>query len=149
VASPAATGQDDEVRIALAAIALGALACASPASPRAEGSAAAAREDVRAYVEAARHLSAEQEQAMLDGRPFEGMTLPEAKLAMQLLEVTAARDGRALSATFLGGDGRRYYADFQGDPPRIASFSLFGPDEIRLRDPEELHPMPPLPQLRR
>ena len=107
------------------------------------------REEVRAYVDSAPHLSPEQAQAMLDGRPFEGMTLPEATLAMQLLEASAVRDGSPLSAVFLGGDGRRYYVDFQGDPARIAFFSLFGSDEIHLRDPDELHPVPPIPFLRR
>ena len=107
------------------------------------------REEVRAYVDSAPHLSPEQARAMLDGRPFEGMTLPEATLAMRLLEASAVRDGGALSAVFLGGDGHRYYVDFEGDPARIAFFSLFGSDEIRLRDPDELHPVPPIPFLRR
>jgi hypothetical protein len=100
---------------------------------------------VRAYLESADHLTPEQAQAMLEGRPFEGMTLPEATLAMQLLEASTTRDGLTLGAIFLGADGRRYHIDFRGDPPRVSFFSLFGPDEIRLRDPGELRPEPPLP----
>ena len=138
------------LRLAGAVVALGAIACAAPPSlPAAQPSSTAVREDVRAYVDSAPQLSPEQAQAMLDGRPFEGMTLPEATLAMQLLETSVVRDGMTLSAVFLGGDGRRYYVDFQGDPARIAFFSLFGPDEIRLRDSDELHPEPPIPFLRR
>lgn len=86
---------------------------------------------------------------MLEGRPFEGMTLAEATLAMRLLEASLARDGATLRAIFLGGDGRLYHIDFQGDPERVVFFSLFAEDEIRLPEPEELRPQPPIPLPRR
>ena len=102
-----------------------------------------AREEVRSYVERADHLSDEQKRAMLEGRPFEGMSAFEANLAMRLLATKVVLDQKTLRATYLGQGNLRYYVDFQGDPARVVHWSLFAEDEVMLPSPNKLRPQPP------
>ena len=82
---------------------------------------------------------------MIEGQPFVGMTREEADLALTLLEESVELDKRVLRAVYVGGKGERYYVDFSGDPPKVAFWSSFEADDIKLTDPKDLRPEPPIP----
>lgn len=128
--------------LSLAVASLTGLLIACAAEPRVP---APVKAKVQRYVEKAGHLDDNEMEAMLSGRPFVGMTVEEADLAMEREQCECRLDGRPMRATYRGGGGARYYLDFRGEPPRVVFWSLFRHDEIELPDPRERRPRTPLP----
>jgi hypothetical protein len=110
-----------------------ALACATTSSVDAE---------LTAYVASADHLSAEQKQAMLGHRPFPGMSVAEAELAMKPVGSTLVVNEHVTRARY-EGDGVVYDVEFGGDPPRVVDWVLAG--EPGLRERKDVQPSFPAP----
>jgi hypothetical protein len=130
------------VRIAArlwAAVGSALLACSSPA--------AAPEDPVLAYLRRASHLSESDRDALLARRPFVGMTLEEAELALVLEDRLATVDDRPILAVFGDGRGRRYTVRFGGSPPAVRSWT---PHPIAPHEPRDVgeRQRPPLPASR-
>jgi hypothetical protein len=102
------------------------------------------RADLERYLETADNLNAEQKKQMASRRPFVGMTLEEANLAMRKEFAELKVSGATMQAVYVGGAGTRYYLYFEGEPPRVVKWTAISDDEIKLTDPELLRPSPPL-----
>jgi len=102
------------------------------------------QERLNNYIQTADHLTEKQKKDLARRRPFVGMTLEEANLAMYRESTDAVLSGKAFRAVYVGDAGIRYYLDFQGDPPRVVNWSQFSRDEIELMDPDKLRPSPPV-----
>lgn len=101
------------------------------------------QEQLDRYIQAADHLTDKQKKDLARRRPFVGMTLGEANLAMYRESIDAVLSGRAFQAVYVGEAGVKYYLYFQGEPPRVAKWSQFSRDDIKLLDPDILRPSPP------
>ena len=101
------------------------------------------QEQLDRYIKTADHLTDKQEKELARRRPFVGMTLDEANLAMHQESVDSVLSGQAFRAVYVGESGIKYYLYFQGDPPRVVNWSQFSRDEIELMDPDKLRPSPP------
>lgn len=101
------------------------------------------QERLNSYIQTADHLTDRQKKDLARRRPFVGMTLEEANLAMYQESTNTVLSGKAFRAVYIGDAGIRYYLEFQGDPPRVVNWSQFSRDEIELMDPDKLRPSPP------
>ena len=115
--------------------------CAS--SPEGSKISLPSQERLDNYIQTANHLTEEQKKKLARRRPFVGMTMEEANLAMYRESTDAVLSGKAFRAVYIGDAGIRYYLEFQGDPPRVVNWSQFSRDQIELMDPEKLRPSPP------
>lgn len=97
----------------------------------------AADPDLAAYVASADHLSPAQQEAMLGHRPFEGMSLGEAALAMKPVGSTLVVNEQVTRARY-EGEGVVYDVEFAGSPPRVVDWVLAG--EPGLRDRKDVQP---------
>jgi hypothetical protein len=92
-------------------------ACAAPIGPGDPG--------LRAYLAVSHHLTDAEKAALLEGRPFLGMTLQEANYALR--PAGARREGLGAGesaqdfwATYEDADGALWAVRFAGGPPRRA-----------------------------
>ena len=121
------------------------LACGGCASsPEQAKTALPAKEELERYIRTADHLSEAQKKQMVRRRPFVGMTIDEANLAMQKASTDLVVPGAAFRAVYVGDAGVRYYLYFHGKPSRVVDWSYFSGEEIKLMDPEKLRPSPPI-----
>jgi hypothetical protein len=102
---------------------------------------ASRRDRLEAYLAGATDLTPEQRQSMRRHQPFRGMTVEQARLAMESVDSFVV-DGRVRQATFVGGEGIHYRIVFEGDPARAVDWT--SAPEVELREPEEFRPNPPL-----
>jgi len=116
--------------------------CATP--PEESERALPPRADLERYLQSADHLDDEQKKQMASRRPFIGMTLEEANLAMRKESAELHVSGAIMQAVYVGGSGTRYYLYFEGDPPRVVKWTAISDDEMKLTDPDLLRPSPPL-----
>jgi hypothetical protein len=93
--------------------------------------------DLAAYVASADHLGAEQKQAMLGHRPFAGMSVGEAALAMKPVGSTLVVNERVTRARY-EGEGVVYEVEFAGSPARVVDWVLAG--EPGLRERKDVQP---------
>jgi hypothetical protein len=96
------------------------------------------------YLQTADHLTEKQKKNMAARRPFIGMTIDEANLAMSQESTKLVLSGKAMQAVYVGESGVRYNIYFQGDPLRVADWSYFSEDQMELLDPDKLRPTPPV-----
>jgi hypothetical protein len=103
-------------------------------------------QDVQHYLETATHLNEEQRNAMLDGRPFIGMTLGEAELAMTLLQRQVVLSGEILQGKFRSMNGLIYIIAFdRGTPNRVVKWTSFTSEDMEeLSTFPDPHPCPPI-----
>jgi hypothetical protein len=101
------------------------------------------QEQLDKYIQTADHLTDKQKKDLARRRPFVGMTLEEANLAMYRESVDPVLSRQAFRAVYVGEAGVKYYLYFQGEPPRVANWSQFSRDDIELIDPDKLRPSPP------
>lgn len=101
------------------------------------------KERLDRYLQTADHLTEKQKKDLARRRPFEGMTLEEANLAMTQESVDSALLGKSFRAVYVGEAGVQYYLYFQGEPPHVVKWSQFSRDDIELMDPDKLRPSPP------
>ena len=101
-------------------------------------------EELENYLRTADHLNEEQKEQMTRRRPFVGMTLEEANLAMRQESTKLILSGKAMQAVYVGGSGVRYQLYFQGDPPSVVNWTSVSDDQIELTDPNLLRPTPPV-----
>ncbi len=121
------------------------LACGGCASSPEEAKIALpAKEELERYIQTADHLSEAQKRQMARRRPFVGMTIDEANLAMHKESTDLVVPGAAFRAVYVGDAGVRYYLYFHGKPARVVDWSYFSGEEIKLMDPEKLRPSPPI-----
>ncbi len=99
--------------------------------------------EIQRYLETVDHRDDRQKVAITSGRPFVGMTVEEADLAMNQERCDGTLDGNPIHAIYRGGDGARYYLYFEGELLRVVSWSSYPHDEIKLPDPREFRPIPP------
>ncbi|MFT7224459.1 MAG: hypothetical protein ACI82Z_002016 [Cellvibrionaceae bacterium] len=72
-----------------------------------------------------------QQQAMIDGRPFVGMTDKEASTALTLVSWTLKLNGKILKAQFKDKASRHYVLFFDGGTPnRLKMWSAFTDEEV-------------------
>lgn len=100
------------------------------------------QEQIESYLQSAAHLNEEQQTALRRHRPFVGMTLEEADLAMVKESSEITLGGETLNAVYRGRKGTRYHLVFQGDPPVLVDWSYFSAADIELTDPDKLRPQP-------
>ena len=100
------------------------------------------KERLDRYLQTADHLTEKQKKDLARRRPFVGMTLEEANLAMNQESVDSALSGKAFRAVYVGDAGVKYWLQL-GTPPRVANWSQFSRDDIELMDPDKLRPSPP------
>ena len=62
----------------------------------------AQQERIKHYVKTAEHLTEDQRQAMILGKPFIGMTYEEARMAMTLVDWQGKFDGKILQSPVYG-----------------------------------------------
>ena len=103
-----------------------------------------AKEELERYIQRADHLSEAQKKQMARRRPFVGMTIDEANLAMHKESTDLVVPGAAFRVVYVGDAGVRYYLYFHGKPARVVDWSYFSGEEIKLMDPEKLRPSPPI-----
>jgi hypothetical protein len=96
------------------------------------------------YLQTADHLNEKHKEQMTLRRPFVGMTLEEANLAMRQESTKLILSGTAMQAVYVGGAGVRYQLYFQGEPPRVINWTSVTNDQIELTDPDLLRPTPPV-----
>jgi hypothetical protein len=99
--------------------------------------------ELERYLETADHLTEKQKTRMASHRPFVGMTLTEANLAMQQISTDMILADTAMRAVYAGASGIRYHLYFQGDPPKVVDWTTVADDQIKLTDPDLLRPSPP------
>lgn len=85
-----------------------------------------------AYLESADHLDDAQRRALLEGRPFEGMTPEEADLALRFesADVLWYGDETESAVAFYQGRDGRYALRFAGSPPRVVDWILYPEPEL-------------------
>ena len=115
--------------------------CAS--SPKQSKISLPPQERLDRYLRTADHLTDKQKKELARRRPFVGMTMDEANLAMHQESIGSGLSGKAFRAVYVGESGVKYYLYFQGDPLRVVNWSHFSRDEIELMDPDKLRPSPP------
>jgi len=101
-------------------------------------------EELEDYLQTADHLNEKQKEQMTRRRPFVGMTLEEANLAMRQESTKLILSGQAMQAVYVGVSGARYLLYFQGEPPRVVNWTSVTDDQIELTDPDLLRPTPPV-----
>ena len=112
-------------------------------NPRSETSLPPSAE-LEKYLQTASHLNEKQKEQMALHRPFVGMTIDEANLAMRQESAKLILSGKAMQAVYVGGSGVRYQLYFQGDPPSVVNWTSVSDDQIELTDPNLLRPTPPV-----
>ena len=100
--------------------------------------------ELEKYLQTASHLNEKQKEQMALHRPFVGMTIDEANLAMRQESAKLILSGKAMQAVYVGGSGVRYQLYFQGDPPSVVNWTSVSDDQIELTDPNLLRPTPPV-----
>jgi hypothetical protein len=113
-------------------------ACAAGGPAGSDGAAS-----LDAYLAGASHLTAAQRESMRRHRPFEGMTLEEAGLAMQPVETEIVMGERVRQAVYAGG-GTYYRLVFEGTPERVVEWVVA--EDVTLPAPETYQPQPPIPR---
>ena len=101
-------------------------------------------EELHNYLQTADHLNEKQKKEMSLHRPFVGMTINEANLAMRQESTKLILSGEAMQAVYVGRSGARYQLFFQGDPPRVVDWTSVSDDQLQLTDPDLLRPTPPV-----
>jgi hypothetical protein len=124
-------------------IAIGPVMLVALALPVACASAPASDPALVAYVESASHLDESQRRALLEGRPFEGMTAEEAELVLlpEGAEVLWLGEGMESAIAFYRGRAGRYALRFEGSPPRVVDWVLYPEEDPSA--PGALRPDPP------
>ena len=101
-------------------------------------------EPLQNYLQSANHLDEKQKEDMALRRPFVGMTMDEANLAMRRESTKLILSGKATQAVYVGGSGVRYQIYFQGEPPKVVNWTAVSDEQIELTDPDLLRPTPPV-----
>ncbi|MCP4697838.1 MAG: hypothetical protein GY862_13445 [Gammaproteobacteria bacterium] len=143
------------LRIVFAAALAGLLAaCASqPRYGSAADIAAGKGKNIHAYLQTAEHLTKEQKTSMMKRRPFIGMTMEEAGLAMERGKSGVSTGGKTSPIVYTGGWGVQYSLFFGNSVPRrVENFWSISDKEVKeLIKPRDLHPdasyIPPAEEL--
>ncbi len=101
-------------------------------------------EELNVYLQTADHLNEKQKKEMSLRRPFVGMTIDEANLAMRQESTRLILSGEAMQAVYVGRAGVRYKLFFRGDPPKVVDWTSVSDDQLQLTDPDLLRPTPPV-----
>lgn len=103
---------------------------------------------IERYLDGAEHLTEAQRESFSRGRPFVGMTIEEANVAMVPGAGSATLNGQLVSGIFHDRRGRKYELDFGGTPAAVIAWRSEPGPEIELQDIDDLRPEPPFGILR-
>ena len=100
------------------------------------------------YIKSSEHLSGTQKKAMLNEKPFIGMTNEEAGIAMQLKNSLVTLNGNILHGIYLDSSNNKYHVYFSGITPVVSFWSILDFENVKLTDVEDLRPHSPLHGMR-
>jgi len=102
------------------------------------------------YIQKANHLTDKQKAAMKNYEPFIGMTIDEARIAMeQIGEPDISFNSKVFQAVFRGQQKTKYVLIFNlGTPNRVMEWTVFSKEEVKeISQPRDHRPKPAIPAL--
>ena len=107
-------------------------------------------QQIHTYIQKADHLTDKQKAAMKNYEPFIGMTIEEARIAMeQIGEPDISFNSKVFQAVFRGQQKTKYVLIFDlGSPNRVMEWTVFTKEEIEeISQPKDHQPNPYTPTL--